>query len=397
MIDLPDDIWLWIDENHKADPNRLRLAHHGDSLRMFAIDQIDARQRVSAKLHETLAKIPRFVFDSTLAAQQSTSDDLASFHASLIESGSKVLDMTGGLGIDAMHISDRAESVTMIEINPEREKCAHHNALLGGYDNIRSICGNSVDLLESFQDNSFDFIFIDPARRGNHGQRLFALADCTPDVTSLMPQMLRVAPNIIIKASPMLDITQITRELSNITKIISLGTPHECKEILIICSRNHAGAPTIYSATVTDQRVITFKINNPIETSTSLFKDPISGTYLYDPYPSFAKLNVYSGLPEGIYKIDRNSNLFSSQSLIEDFPGRALRIIDVRPFNKQTIRHFSSEISNADITVRNFPLSPDELYKKLKIKPGGSHRLFATTTSENKKILILCDSVSTLS
>ncbi|MDE5805090.1 MAG: hypothetical protein K2H58_02330 [Paramuribaculum sp.] len=172
MEDFTDIDWLWIDANLNEDVSRLRLKHGSDRKRMFEIVQIDCRQRYRRKLAETLRRYPRFVFDSTLAGEQSTSDLLARFHASLVRSGDKVLDMTGGLGIDALHLAEAGAEVVMAELDEHRASCARHNVRLLESGNLSAVCGDSVELLKGCADDSFDVIYIDPARRGEHGERL---------------------------------------------------------------------------------------------------------------------------------------------------------------------------------------------------------------------------------
>lgn len=391
MIELSDQIWRWIESNMNDDPNRLRLSNHGNPEKMFAIDQIDARKRTAVKHRHTLKRCPRFLFDSTLAAQQSTSDDLAYFHASIIHPGSTVLDMTGGLGIDALYISDTASNVTMIEIEKDRCECARQNFDLMNKSNISVLCGDSTRLLAEMPDNAFDYIFIDPARRGAHGERLFALSMCKPDVTILLPEMLRVAHDAIIKASPMLDVTQVMRELPRIKRIISLGTPSECKELVIICGRDADDHhPSLEAVTISDNQPISIFVTDPAAQCHELrFNTPAPKEFLYDPYPSFAKLNLSTQLPFDVCKIAQSSNLYSSHSLITDFPGQPYFIDDVIPFNKHNIKEISKKWPEVDVTTRNFPLTAQQLTQRLKTRPSGRTRLFATTDSNGARIMII--------
>lgn len=250
MITLDNDDWNWIKEHQSANPDRLRLSFHGDPRKMFAITQIDCRQRVREKLSQTLADQPDFVFPSTLSAQQSTSDSLASYHASLVNPGWRVLDLTGGLGIDARHLSSRAVSVDICEINPEIAECAEHNAHSAGIENISVHCCDCIDFLTNAATDQFDCIFIDPARRGEHGQRLYALSQCSPDVTELLDKMLCIAQRVIIKASPMLDVSHTLAELKHVEQIITLGTKNECKELIAVCSRDYSEPARISAVSI---------------------------------------------------------------------------------------------------------------------------------------------------
>lgn len=396
MIELTEDLWQWIDDNAKSDPNKLRLAYHGDPERLFAIDQIDARQRGAIKHRDTLLRAPRFIFDSTLAVQQSTSDLLARFHSSLTASGQSVLDMTGGLGIDALYLSDVASEVTVIEINPDRLECARQNFNAIGKQNITTICGDSVELLKIMDSDSFDVIFIDPARRGDHGKRLFALSDCTPDVVKLLPEMLKVAPKVIIKCSPMLDVTQVMRELIGIERIVILGTITECKEMIIICGRNITNSKSIIEAiTLNDQSVNRYVVEPERDSEiTESYSHPVEGMILYDPYPSFAKLNYYGHVFPEVRKIAPFTNLFVSEMMSGEFPGRAYNILDVMAFNKSAIRKIANCYPEASVTTKNFTMKAPELQKRLKLKHGNEIRVFGTTDNDGNKILIIAKPVT---
>ena len=358
------------------------------------IDQIECRQRTTRKLHETLLAAPRFRFPSVLSSEQATSDALASFHAQLCTPAQRVLDMTCGLGIDTFHIAQEASCVTALEINPTTAACAAHNASLLGLNNITVLEGDSVEFLNSSQPDSFDAIFIDPARRGSHGRRLFALADCSPDVTAILPQMLTVAPKVIIKASPMLDIKHTLSEISNVSRIIAIGDRHECKELVVICERDiSAKEPTIISATITDcEPLDSFSFTfSKEETSHAVISDPKQGQWLHEPFPSVFKTGPFNLLSSrfGLNKIAPNSHLYTSDNAAEHFPGSSHRIIGVFSMSKNDTKALREKCEKADISTRNFPLKPEELLKKIKLKQGGTNRIWATRTASAKTVLIL--------
>ena len=393
MEDFTDIDWLWIDANLNEDVSRLRLKHGSDRKRMFEIVQIDCRQRNRRKLAETLRRYPRFVFDSTLAGEQSTSDLLARFHASLVRSGDKVLDMTGGLGIDALHLAEAGAEVLMAELDEHRASCARHNVRLLESGNLSAVCGDSVELLKGCADDSFDVIYIDPARRGEHGERLYALSQCRPDVTVLLDEMLRVAPTVIIKASPMLDITQIRRELHSISEIVSVGTRDECKEVDIICRRDrnddcHLRAVTILS----DGQISEFKLVEPYESIAPGYALPKVGGYIYEPYPAVAKLNVGQGIcsQTGVRQIAANTHFYVSDCFNDLFPGQGYEITDLRVMSKRTLKELAQKYPRLDVTTRNFPMTAAELTKRMKVKPSGIIRLLACKDSGGENLLIVC-------
>lgn len=393
-INLTDTQWDEVQRLALEDVNRLRLANRGIAGFSDVIDQIECRQRTTRKLHETLLAAPRFRFPSVLSSEQATSDALASFHAQLCTPAQRVLDMTCGLGIDTFHIAQEASCVTALEINPTTAACAAHNASLLGLNNITVLEGDSVEFLNSSQPDSFDAIFIDPARRGSHGRRLFALADCSPDVTAILPQMLTVAPKVIIKASPMLDIKHTLSEITNVSRIIAIGDRHECKELVVICERDiSAKEPTIISATITDcEPLDSFSFTfSKEETSHAVISDPKQGQWLHEPFPSVFKTGPFNLLSSrfGLNKIAPNSHLYTSDNAAEHFPGSSHRIIGVFSMSKNDTKALREKCEKADISTRNFPLKPEELLKKIKLKQGGTNRIWATRTASAKTVLIL--------
>lgn len=251
-----DEYWQWIVLHADDDVNRLRLSCHGDNIKMDAINQIDCRQRTHKKLHETLQRIEKFIFPNTLAAEQSTSDDAARYHASLIDDNVRALDMTYGLGIDAIHLAEKAESLRGYDLKEDNVTAAERNLHSANIDNIEVYYGDSVEYLDTCAPDSYDVIFIDPARRGNNGQRVFGLSDCTPDITSIATQMLCVAQKVIVKASPMLDISHTISQVDNIETIIALGDKSECKELIVVLNRHHQGDITIKSATLSKDGIV---------------------------------------------------------------------------------------------------------------------------------------------
>lgn len=385
--------WTWIEQNMHADTTRLRLSAHGDEKRLFEITQIDCRQRVKTKLADTLSSLPRFIFPSTLSAQQSTSDLLASYHADLTNYGWQVLDMTGGLGIDARHICQKAKKITICDINQDIAICAKENFRQSGAGNIEVLNCDSVNYIAELSPDSFDCIFIDPARRGSHGERLYALSQCAPDVTTILHQMLQVAPNVIIKASPMLDISHTISELHNVKEIIALGTHSECKELVIICQRNFDGITTIKSVTLTKQHqfCVEFPYNSYGEQQHIAFCNPKKDDILYEPYPSLLKIGEYKSLCKqfNVNKIAADTHFFHSGELNTEFPGIAHRIIWIEEMNKKTLRELPKLYPELDVTTKNFPMTSAELSDRLRVRPSGFIRLFACRNSVGKKILIV--------
>lgn len=380
------DILRWIDLNKDNDPDRLRLKHAGDSRLAGAIDHIQALRKASRKLSSTLALAPRFAFPSTLAAEQSTSDALAAWHASLIEPGERVLDMTCGLGIDAFHLARRGAEVTACELQPRLAEAAVCNVRELGLANIRILNTDSVRYLEE-TDSTFDVMFIDPARRGDYGRRLFALADCAPDVTALLPLMFSKARTVIIKASPMLDISHTLSGLTGVDLIAATGTTRECKELLIRCRKDYQGPITVADVIADESHpdiepfIFSYLPGQEAQAEPSYTDNPLPGQYLIEPWAPVMKSAPFRLLSArfSALKAAPNTHLYFSDGIIDYFPGSFHQILDVYDFDKRGIRELTRKYTELNITVRNFSLSADDLARRLKIKQGGSLRLFACT------------------
>lgn len=394
MTEFDNATWLWIDSHAHDDVNRLRLSHSQSPVKMDAIIQIECRQKNAKKLRDTLAN-KRFRFPNTLSAEQSTSDILAHFHASLVPAGATLLDMTCGLGIDAFHIAKKASSIIACEQNPDVARTARYNAGILQLSNIDIECCDSTDFVRNTT-RQFDCIFIDPARRGTGGKRLFALSDCSPNVTALIDRLFELAPLVIIKASPMLDITHTLQELPCVQDIYAVGSHAECKEIVVVCSLGYASSPTITAITFDNGNKSVFSyMSHQEQNAVVATSGPVIGNILYEPYPAVMKTAPFKLLSTEFHthKLDKNTHLYLSPVKI-DFPGRGYDIIDIFSLNKSDIKRLSGEYPAYDITVRNFPLKASELEKKLKHKSNGTLHLFAVTLQNGSHALIMTKPVS---
>lgn len=305
--------------------------------------------------------------------------------------------MTAGLGIDTFHIAHRASSVTAIDIDPDVAEALACNAEALGLPNVESVCTDSVQYLHDTQ-RRFDTIFIDPARRGQGGKRLFALADCNPDVTALLPMLADRCHKLIIKASPMLDICHTLEEIPCATHLYVTGTRHECKELVIVCDFNAPApsTPAVTALTIDGETSATFTFTYAEEHTTEpSIAEPKAGQILYEPYPALLKSGAFRLLcPRfGCTKPHQNSHLYMADRPVADFPGTPYIIDDVIPFSSSEIRRIRERITSASIATRNFILSADELRRKLKLKEDPRRRIIGTTT-QSGRILITTSPLS---
>ncbi len=378
----------------KEDFNALRLKHHGDTAMMFDILQRECRYKCSSKLHETL-KCETFIFPSLAVAEMATSDDAAKIHASMIDDGENVLDMTCGLGIDTFHISRKADKVTSIELNHDAYTAAIHNVKALGLNNVEIIEGDSVEWLKA-KDIKYDTIFIDPARRDSTG-RHFALKDCRPDIIENIELLLCHCKKLIIKASPMIDITKACKELPAICKTVVIGTVKECKEVMFICkgeigkSSEEGNCNRVSSITIGKERFSFSHSDEQNITPRYITEDIIPGAWIYEPYPSVMKGGGFNSLSQqfNLGRLYTNTNLFYSTKPQPGFPGKTFEIIEILHFDKQSIKEFAKRYPKINVATRNFPLSAPELAQKLKVEEGGDKMVFGAIGPKGKKSLIV--------
>ncbi|MBR5436628.1 MAG: RsmD family RNA methyltransferase [Muribaculaceae bacterium] len=393
MIYLDDEIFDWIESHLDDDPKSLALKFSGKANWIpFAVTQIECRKHSANKLSETL-KNRRFVFPTLLSAEQSTSDIVASFHASLIPEGSSVLDLTCGLGIDTFHFAQKAKSVIAVEKDSEIFEALNNNIKSLNISNMLVVNEDCKEYLKNCTTN-FDIVYIDPARRSRSGGRVYALSDCQPNVVELLDMIRNISNCLIIKMSPMLDSMSIINELGCVTDIYAIGTHSECKELVAVVKFDHNKEIVTknHAITLNDNELSAFEYTNKEErSSATVFSQPSVGEFLLVPYPSVSKLMPFRLLSArfNVGKLNVNSHLYQSKTLVADFPGQHFLIRQILPFDKATIKTFCRNYSKVNIATRNFPLTPDELRKRLKTKDGGDIYLFVTTLSDSSKVLIL--------
>lgn len=394
--DLTDEFWEFVRDHAHDDVNALRLRTAGKSFDFpvdFALLQIEARQAAATKLRRTLEN-PRFLFPHRLSAEQSTADMVADFHARL---GSQLvgrcsgswLDMTAGLGIDAFAAARAGFDVTACELNLFAAYALEYNADIQGITNLMSVEGDStVWLREQLKRKKhFDVIFIDPARRDTANSRTYAFADCQPDVVWLMPELLKAADHVILKASPMLDITQTIKELPRASEIFIVSLKGECKELLAVA---HANAENCENRKISclditnDGEIQAFDCEEvDLGCQPDAFADTKeleSGKLLFEPDASVMKTGAWQRLiacVPGMQKIAPDTHLFIAPAAevdaLKKLPGRMLEIVE--PLGSEQLKRLKGEKLN--IVCRNYGMKPDQLRKKLKTQDGSSRFLYA--------------------
>ena len=376
--------------------------HAGDDVRQLALQaarypqvdmrvaatQIEGRRLATSKL-PSWAAAEGVIFPVRLSMEQCSSEQTARYKASLV-GGERLADLTGGFGIDCSYMSDGFNETTYIERNEELCRIATHNfALLK--KRITVVNGNSEELLASLAPQ--DWIFVDPARRSASGGKVVALSDCEPDVCQLEDLLLQKAKRVMVKCSPILDISQALRELHSVSEVHVVSVGNECKELLFILGGDTVGEPVIHTINFRGDsaQVLTYTITEELEAVCD-YTASVS-RYLYEPNSSLMKAGCFR-LPAtrwGLKKLHRNTHLYTSDTLVKDFPGRVFEVKNTDGFGKNELKRLSSELKKANIAVRNFPERPEALRKRLKLGDGGDVYLFATTLDDERRVIIRCE------
>lgn len=389
------DFWAFIEANAGANPSALRLKYYGKDMGFdvdFAILQVECRQKYAKKFADTLRRIPRFIFPSALAAEQATSDALAAYHASLVEPGASVADLTAGLGIDCLHLAEVATEVMAVERADDRAQALRDN--YQDISNIRIVEADCREVAAEAGADSCDVVFVDPARRKADGSRVYALADCEPDVAQMQGDIMKMATTLIVKASPMLDITRMALELPGTRRMIALGNATECKELVAVAGRDPEASYSISAITLLpsgsiDEFVFTHEEERQAQAT---YRRPEEGDYLYVPYPSVMKAGPFTLLSAryGVDKLAPNTHLYvGGNPCVEDFPGERLYIERIYTYESKHIKRLKADYPALMVATRNFDIAAADLRKKLGVKDGGTKRLFAVTLADGGKVMMI--------
>lgn len=413
----------FIQEHSEDDVKSLALRAHGlEGVALpFALDQIAGRQTAKRKL-PSWAAVDSVVYPPHISMEQCSSEltalykksvlDRLIIHSSfLIPHSPFIIDLTGGFGVDFSFMSRGFSRAVYVERQEHLCEMANHNFRCLGLDNVEVECEEAEEYLE-YCDNA-DVIYLDPARRDSHGGKTYAISDCTPDVTYLLPSLLNKAHIVMIKLSPMLDWRKAISDLGeqHILEVHIVSVDNECKELLILLSSHHALSSSL-SSIAPSLHCVNISAGALSSIAVPLFRQPQCNkrqfvgsespdnpsiaaipAFLYEPNASIMKAGCFDVVADrypGIVKIAPNSHLFVSYKEIRDFPGRCFAIEKTTTMNKKELRSALAGITSANISIRNFPMSVADLRKRLKLKDGGNTYIFATTTEDGAHMLYIC-------
>ena len=365
----------------------------------YALDQIQGWQIARRKLPKWAA-CDGVIFPPLLSMEQCSSEPTAQYKLNLamewaerVGHASRMTDLTGGFGVDFSFTSCAFAAATYVERNEQLCHIVEHNLPLLGLNNATVVCADAVEYLSTVEPQTM--LFLDPARRDEHGAKTVMLADCTPDVVQLLPQLLEKSRFTMLKLSPMLDWHKAVDDLQGTVRevhIVSVGG--ECKELLLVLSTVVESELKVYCAdlsTASDTfSLFVYTPGSSAPVANSKLKTQNS-KFVHEPNASIMKAGCFDELAAayGVSPVSRNSHLFLSDEPIEDFPGRSFVVERVTTMNKGELRKALAGIEKANIATRNFPLTVAELRKRLKIKDGGDVYIFATTTAEGEHLLLI--------
>ena len=394
-MELTTETIRFIEENARADVRSLALqAKKYPKVDMaMAVVQIAGRQIAEAKV-PTWYRTEGLLYPKHLSMEQCSSEATAIYKAGLVE-GETFADLTGGFGIDCSFLSRKFKKADYVERQAELCELAKHNFPLLGL-NIDVHNEDGVEYLKRME--PVDCLFLDPARRDGHGGKTVAISDCEPDVSALEELLVEKARKVMVKLSPMLDLSLALKDLKHVCEVHIVSTDNECKELLLILQKETASTEVSihcinslgalngyriyqeYAFTQEQERTSDCPLTHEVE------------AYLYEPNASIMKAGAYRSLTQAypVKKLHPSSHLYVSPHFIEDFPGRKFQVEAVSGFGKKELKTFLQGMEKANLTIRNFPSSVAELRKRLKLKEGGDDYLFATTLADESKVIIKC-------
>ncbi|MFC4721911.1 class I SAM-dependent methyltransferase [Geojedonia litorea] len=352
------------------------------------IEQIEAKKKCETKL-PTWFKTPNIYYPNKLNIEQTSSELTATYKSQLVQ-GQSLIDITGGFGVDCYYFSKHIQQITHCEIDNQLSIIVNYNFK---QLNASSIVTQAEDGLTYLKNHNkvFDWIYVDPSRRHETKGKVFFLSDCLPNVPKYLTLLFKRSNNILIKTSPLLDISAGLSELKQVKCIHVVAVNNEAKELLWFLEKNYDKPVGVKTVNLTNQKNETFNfLLNDEPNSEVKFSNPL--TYLYEPNAAILKSGAFKSLSKqlGVAKLHINSHLYTSDELLE-FPGRRFMIENVLQFNKKAFKALG--MNKANITTRNFPETVSQLRKKFKIGDGGNHFLFFTTTGNNEKIVVVCTKV----
>ena len=376
---------------------RKRFAHLSDEEWRWMLQQVEGRQRTHDKL-PTFAQIEDWWYPVRLSCEQCSSEATARYKAAIIRQLGKkqdiLIDLTGGYGVDTYFLSEQTAQAHYVERNEELCRIAQHNFQIANKP-IHVHNTSAEDFLAQYSmagSVSSDVkkevvVYLDPARRDAHGGKVFRIEDCEPNIIKILPSLRAISSTILIKFSPMLDITSALQSLGNEWDVHVVALHNEVKEIIFVTGNNR-----IHAVNILHEGNDQFSFTRSEEKSALCAMADCICEYIYEPNAAIIKAGAFRLVSERyqLHKLDHNTHLYTADQLIEDFPGRVWKVIAQPIKNQRDIAALG--IQRAAILTRNYPLTPEELRKKFKVQESDSHFLIGARIA-TKPTLILAERI----
>ena len=383
---LNTNVQQFITENLKTDITKLILkgSPFSDVSIQELANQIVAKQKAEHKLASWF-RTQQIYYPSKINIEQTSSEHTANYKSNLVK-GASIIDITGGFGIDCFYFSKRFEAVTHCEINAELSTIVAHNFKQLKINNITTFSGDAFDFLRSTKEK-FDCIYIDPSRRDAVKGKVFLLQDCIPNVPENIDFLFSKTNQILIKTSPILDITSAINELKFVKEVHVIAIHNEVKELLFLLDKEHSKSIEIKTVNIGKEETKNFHFTYK-EDLYSEYSEPLS--YLYEPNSAILKSGGFHQITNqlNVSKLQQHSHLYTADILL-DFPGRTFKIEQVLSYDKKKLKKLLPG-NKANITIRNFPKTVAQIRKETKIKEGGTIFIFFTTNFKNELTVVIC-------
>ena len=387
---LQPEVQAFIRDHAQHDPFALMLqAKKYPNLPFRAIaEQISARQKARHKLPEW-EQTPNIVFPPGVSIEQSSSEITAKYKSNLVK-GKQLIDLTGGMGTDTFYLSRHFATTHYVEKNAELAAITAHNFQALGKRDIQVHTSEAEHFLQQWEGKA-DVIYIDPDRRDENARKTYSLADASPNVVDMLGELIRKAEIVLIKTSPLLDISRAVSELQYVQKVFVVAVDNDCKEVLYLLQNKQEENPEITAVNLSSKgkamQEFTFARQQE-EAALASFSQPLG--YLYEPNAAILKAGAFkmTGVRYKLFKLHPNSHLYTSDETIPHFPGRTFEVQHICAYDKKMVRKLLPE-AKANITTRNFPDTVPQIRKKTGLKEGGNIYVFATVLPDNKPVLLI--------
>ena len=343
----------------------------------LALTTLEVRRKLREKVPQWYA-VPALRYPLRVSGEQCSSTETARYKAAVAAAAAKgcLADLTGGLGVDSWAFAQVFDRVLYNEMLPELSDAARRNFAELGLSNVTVSCaelaaGKLPLILGSFHP---DILFLDPARRASDGRKVFRLEDCQPDVLQLLPELLSAFPLVLLKLSPMADISLVCKQLGCVKAVHVVGAEGECKELLLLLERDYVGP---YTLTVYSNGAVAEITKTPDPVGGDVLPDPpvvmpvpdrASPAWLFEPGKALLKAGAFTWPCRfGLQKLGQHTHYYLASGPVDTLTpfGKWFRILEVVPLNNRSIKEIGRRYPVADVTARNIPITSEALRAKL--------------------------------